>query len=290
LQKGLQAANSRANTDSILKLKKTTYTGDIYWESDTIVNWRHNSIVLTLLAYQILRNDSGSRQNLSAISAYLLQKRNFEGGWNNTFTTANVLACILPDMVNSKNDLQVNQIKLIEDGSMQIITDFPFVKKVTANGISIQKQGIYPAFVNLYEQNWNSSPKIKSNDFKIETYFVNKNESITSFKRGESITLVTTIQVSKTADFVKLEIPIPAGCVYSNIQDTKNYAESHREQFKNKTVVFFDQLKPGNFEIRINLDARYAGTYSLNPAQIELMYLPLINGNNEVKVVQINND
>lgn len=290
LQKGLQAANSRANTDSILKLKKTTYTGDIYWESDTIVNWRHNSIVLTLMAYQILKNDSGSRQNLSAISAYLLQKRNFEGGWNNTFITANVLACILPDLVKSKNDLQVNQIKLIEDGRSQTIKDFPFVKEITAKSIGIQKQGIYPAFVNLYEQNWNSSPKVKSNDFKIETYFVNKNGKITTFKRGESLTLITTIQVFKKADFVKLEIPIPAGCVYSDFQATKNYAESHREQFKNKTVVFFDQLKPGNYEIRINLDVRYAGKYSLNPAQIELMYLPLTNGNNEVKVVEINND
>jgi len=44
------------------------------------------------------------------------------------------------------------------------------------------------------------------------------------------------IEVSKKAEYVMIEIPIPAGCSYGENGDKRNYAEVHREYFKTKPI------------------------------------------------------
>jgi len=85
-----------------------------------------------------------------------------------------------------------------------------------------------------------------------------------------------------------INIPIPGGCSYADKKN--NYAnESHREYFKNETSIFIEKLSKGNYTFEIELIPRYSGTYTLNPAKIELMYFPTFNANNEIKKVEIKN-
>ena len=83
-----------------------------------------------------------------------------------------------------------------------------------------------------------------------------------------------------------INIPIPGGCSYADKKNNlKN--ESHREYFKNETTIFCDYLAEGEYTFEIDLISRYSGTYTINPAKIELMYFPTFNANNEIKIIKI---
>ena len=92
------------------------------------------------------------------------------------------------------------------------------------------------------------------------------------------------------AEYVMIEVPIPAGCSYNSTKTDYNYRnrEVHREHFKEKTVIFGESLPEGTCEFDIELLPRYTGVYTLNPAKVELMYFPVINANNDIRKIQIN--
>ncbi len=101
---------------------------------------------------------------------------------------------------------------------------------------------------------------------------------------GDKIKLVTNVEVKKNAEYVMIEIPIPAGCSYSS---KDSYTGLHKEYLKDRMVLFAEKLNKGNYTYTIELECRYAGSYTLNPATASLMYFPTFYGNNELKNVQI---
>ncbi len=216
-----------------------------------------------------------------------MQQRNYEGGWKNTYQTAKVLSTILPDLGSLKEATKASQVLISENGNETKVTEFPYIKKINDAAVTIKSLAVAPVFASWYETQWNVSPTIKNNDFSVNTHFEKDKLRLSSIKPGETIDLVTEIEVKKKAEYVKLEIPIPAGCTYSNQNQNTSYYEVHREEFKNKTVLFYDQLSPGKYDVRIKLDARYSGEYTINPTQIELMYLPVFNGNNQIQTITI---
>lgn len=81
-----------------------------------------------------------------------------------------------------------------------------------------------------------------------------------------------------------MEVPIPAGCVYGK---EINSAWNYREMRKDKAILFFEDLKKGPHRLEIQLESRYNGTFTLNPAKASLMYFPTFYGRNEMKKVKI---
>jgi uncharacterized protein YfaS (alpha-2-macroglobulin family) len=92
------------------------------------------------------------------------------------------------------------------------------------------------------------------------------------------------IDAKKSAQFVMVEIPIPAGCVVTNKPQVPG---QHREYLKDKTVIFIERLGKGDLAIDIPLEVRYPGRYTLNPARIELMYIPVLFGREGMKNVVV---
>jgi alpha-2-macroglobulin len=95
-----------------------------------------------------------------------------------------------------------------------------------------------------------------------------------------------TLKVVKNAQFVMLEIPIPAGCTY----DSKNgyfLNSCHTEFFRDHVAVFFDHINPGVYTYIIDLLPRFAGRYTLNPVKASLMYFPTFSSNNAVKMIDL---
>ena len=101
-------------------------------------------------------------------------------------------------------------------------------------------------------------------------------------KAGERVYLKVSVNVLKEAEYVLIEIPVPAGCIIVNKSQG-----GHREYFKNKVVVFAEQLAKGRHTYEIELEPRYSGHYTLNPVRAELMYFPTFFGRNEMRRVQI---
>ncbi len=86
-----------------------------------------------------------------------------------------------------------------------------------------------------------------------------------------------------------INVPIPGGCSYA---DKPAYFrnETHREYFKHETAIFSEKLSKGTYQFEISLLPRYSGTYTLNPAKVELMYFPTFMANTEVSTVRIEHE
>jgi len=93
--------------------------------------------------------------------------------------------------------------------------------------------------------------------------------------------------------YVMIEIPIPAGCSYGekNLANRWRYqainGEVHRKYFKEKVAIFCKELPIGTHTYTINLEPRFTGTYTLNPAKAEEMYFPIFYGRNGLKELVI---
>jgi uncharacterized protein YfaS (alpha-2-macroglobulin family) len=84
-----------------------------------------------------------------------------------------------------------------------------------------------------------------------------------------------------------IEIPIPGGCSYGEKRQFDNAIETHREYFKDRTVIFCENMTAGTYVFQVPLLPRFTGKYHVNPAQVSLMYFPVINANNDMERVEV---
>jgi uncharacterized protein YfaS (alpha-2-macroglobulin family) len=56
---------------------------------------------------------------------------------------------------------------------------------------------------------------------------------------------------------------------------------------KDRAIFFIEDLRTGNYTYEIELEPRYTGTFTMNPAKAELMYFPVFFGRNAIKKVAI---
>jgi len=147
-----------------------------------------------------------------------------------------------------------------------------------------EDEGDFPVYLTPYSHYWDPSPGVKKSEFEISTGFDNQNSTI--LKAGEPVRLIASVKVKKDADYVMINISIPAGCSYGN-KSQGLYYEVHREYFRNETAIFCENLSTGDYEFTIELIPRYSGTYTMNPAKVEMMYFPTFNANNSIRRVII---
>ena len=266
------------------KNKQTTLFGNTYYTSDTLINkWWNNDIQNTVLAYKLLHKKSdGQAKELYKIRQYFLEKKK-NNYWRNTYESISIVATILPDFLQDKKEVTKPKLQFTGD-YQETVTDFPFSAKLSSTDtISVTKTGDFPIYFTYYQKYWDSAPKTIENDFIVTSYFSKQTNTLVA---GEPILLTTSLTVKKDAEFVMLNIPIPASCTYQNKTGHVSH-ETHREYFKNETSVFFEYLPKGEYTINLKLIPRYTGTFTLNPAQVSLMYFPTFNANNKLKQVLI---
>jgi|AGTN01.1.fsa_nt_gi Large extracellular alpha-helical protein len=269
--------------DKLKETQQTTLLGNIFFrdeENPEILT--NNDIQNTLVAYRILRRANQNDSTLGKIRLYLLETKQNNHWWN-TYESSQILETILPDMLNTTNHQEKSALTI--DGSIsKTIDTFPATITLSAGDkISVSKRGINPVYLTFYQRNWNKNPQIKKGDFEIQTHF---EDHPVQLIQGKKTKMIVDLQVKKDADFVMINVPIPAGCSYDGKkQNLRN--EIHREYFKNETVIFCEQLRSGKYTFEIELLPRFSGNYTLNPAKVELMYFPTFNANNEAKKIGI---
>lgn len=272
-------------TDSISNFKQSTLFGNLYFADTCKINHLlNNDIQNTVIAYRILRKDSvTNKEDLKKMRNYFLESRK-KTQWNNTYESAQIIETILPDLLQSKDSLQIAKITFTGDINKTIST-FPFEMHINpTKKISVSKSGDFPVYLGNSQSYWNPSPKENKGDFEIKTHF--KNNTLNQLIAGKEVTLIANIKIRKNAEYLMMNIPIPSGCSYA--EKRNNYRnETHREYFKNETAIFCQKLQKGEYNFEIKLLPRYSGNYHLNPAKIEQMYYPVFNANNESKRVKI---
>jgi hypothetical protein len=283
-----QLTGRDVSMDSLLQGRKRTVLGSMYWGQKGW-RWSGGEVEQTLLAYKILRDAGDQEASLRRIRAYFFETRQ-RYGWRNTIETAHILGAIVPDFVGASKQPQAEATLALSYGnSGHIVNDWP--AQITLNdyesgSIQIQKQGNAPVFVSLYQSRWEREPEPVDSLFAIQTHLQQNKEKTEVLTAGQSAQMVINMEVKKQASYLSLEVPILAGCSYGD-KTGRNYREVHREYRKEKVNIYFRSLAPGRYSFTINLEPRYSGRYTLNPAKAEMMYEPISYGRNGVEAVLI---
>ncbi|MBD1366375.1 carboxypeptidase-like regulatory domain-containing protein [Mucilaginibacter sp. ZT4R22] len=281
-----QQAGIPVKIDSLINAARKTMFDNIYWGEE---NYRFfdNSIQTSVIAYRIIKAAGKHPELLAKIRGYFLEQRKL-GEWRNTYESALILETILPDLLEKDKQLKPSALT-IKGTATETITTFPYTAILKDNAISISKTGSLPVYITGYQQFWNGKPEKVSKDFTVDTWFEKKGDKLTRLKGGEAVQLKAEVTVRGDADFVMIEIPIPAGCSYESKDQQWGNNEVHREFFKEKVSIFCRKLKQGTYTFSVNLMPRYSGKYNLNPAKAEQMYFPVFYGRESLKKVVIGN-
>ncbi|QZT38018.1 carboxypeptidase-like regulatory domain-containing protein [Halosquirtibacter xylanolyticus] len=238
-------------------------------------------VVNTLIAYRILKNDPQSpSEEVGSLQRFFLCNSDL---WCNTYLSSLVIQTILPDLIQSKTNTKVPKL-ILSGGLNKTITAFPVELELDpTKEMTVQNVG---GVVNIMasQKHWIENTTLKNSDCAIKTYF--KDKVGNALKVGEAVKLIAQVEAPKNADYVAIHVPIPAGCSYVSKKPFYK-GETHREFHKNEVTIFCSQLKAGTYEFEIELLPRYAGTFTMNPAKIEMIYFPGYNANNEMKQVII---
>ncbi len=270
--------------NGIKRYKRETIFGNIYYSDNSKERYRllNNSTINTLLMYKILRNRGGNDYELRKIRNYLLEKKRY-GYWGNTYISSKIINTILPDILNSKVKISKTSIKIGGDID-KTITEFPFTMSINPdNKITIDKTGSITLYLTTYQQYFDENPEPYNNGFSVTSKFSSDSDTIIA---GKEYKLTVNVKVEKSAKYLMVNIPIPAGCTYASKPNSFVH-ESHREYFKNETAIFCEKLNEGDYTFELNLIAKYSGRFILNPAKVELVYFPTKYGNNRIKKITI---
>lgn len=270
--------------DSLYAREHRTLFGNIYWGDDSY-RFFDNSIQLSILAYHIIKAEGKHPELLRRIQGYFLEQRS-NGEWRNTYESALILETILPDLLVTDKQVKPSAIT-IKETSTQTITAFPYSATFNPQDISVSKTGSLPVYITGSQKFWNSKPEKVNKEFTVDTWFERQEKKLTNLRGGEVVQLKAEVTAQGDADFVMIEIPIPAGCSYESKDQPWSNNEVHREYFKEKVSVFCRKLKQGKYTFTVNLIPRYDGKYTLNPAKAEMMYFPVFYGREGMKQVVV---
>ena len=275
-----------AELEQLIKKATPGILGSLHWGEQTY-RWYNTVTTTTILAFEVLQHEKDYQKQLQSIVQYFLEERR-SGHWMNTVTSAGVVSSILPYVLSGNNKFtQPTTISISGDTSLTV-NQFPYKRtfaKDAIHNLTVTKQGGGITYLTLYQQSFNNNPKPVDNYFKIKSFFEKNQQHIANLKAGEKCVLKVDVNALKEAEYVMIEIPIPAGCTYS--AKDQDEANMHKEFFKNKVVIFTEHMDKGDHQFSIELEPRYGGSFSLNPAKVSLMYFPIFYGRNEIKNVLI---
>jgi alpha-2-macroglobulin len=209
-----------------------------------------------------------------------------KGVWN-TYQSSTILQTILPDLLDQGARAEQIASVNVSGAVTATVNKFPYKTQLQVNdAIHIRKDSGVPLYLMEYVNERVTKAKRGGGGFQITTSL---DRGRSSLEAGKPITLTVNVEVSKNADaeYVMIEIPIPASCSYANKNHAENGIETHREYFKDHVAVFCEQMSPGSYTFDISLLPRFTGKYSVNPAQVSLMYIPVINANTDMKMVRV---
>ena len=285
---------------------RKTALGGIYW-GQSGWQWYGHQVEISLLAYQILKDKNSGDPLLPRIRQYFLEYPHY-----NTAELAQMLVVIVPDMVQAGIPPDLKPELSISYGDQKIqIDQFPGELEIPQawgglhdGGGALQHLGkgalqylgkgalqcapTAPVYLTAYQTRFIRNPQAVDSLFAIKTWLGDGTGALHDGRGAlqcAPIDLWVELTAKKSADHLALEVPIPAGCVYG--EKIQPLGEAHREYRKHMTTIFLEYLPEGTHRFRIPLEARYPGSYTLNPAKVEMMYVPVKFGRNGLTKVSV---
>src|SRR6185503_7573365 len=202
----------------VMANKIETMLGGLHWGNDSY-SWENNNMATTALAFRVLENEEKYKALLNNMIQFFLERRS-AGRWRNTLESAVTLETILPTILKSQSDFST-KAKLSING---VSTDkFPYSQTVANENkpILIAKSGGGLMYFTAWQRIFNTDPEPVNDKFRINTWFEKNGTTEAYLKAGEKIKMKIRIEALKDADYVQIEIPIPAGCTYAEKKQDK---------------------------------------------------------------------
>ncbi len=273
------------STEVLTTFKQEDIFGNIFWK-DTTQYIYENEVLHTLTAFQIIQADSNHAINKHKIINWLLQQRKVSG-WRNIYESAQIIEA-LASAIDFSDTAALKPVLEFNGGIAQKVTQFPFEYKTSGKeSITVHKSGAAPVYFTWYQRHWDTTDHDLGKDFILTSSFEQNGKEMTDLKAGEAVQLKVKVKVAKEAEFVMIEVPIPAGCSYQSKNRGYDGREVHREYYKNKVSIFCEKLPKGEYTYTINLLPKFTGQYTINPAKAELMYFPVFYGRGKMDKVEI---
>jgi len=270
--------------DSLLQYKKEGILGDINFSDGSSPDWYYNDLTANTVAYRIVKRDSTLKEFTFPMQLYFLKERR-KNSWN-TYHASNVLMSVLPDLLQAgATSDQIANVKLSGKVNEEL-TKFPYrIELAFGEELRLEKLSGVPLYFLQYKMELVTVAKTGVDGFTIKTSLENKKSTL---QAGQPVNLLVEVNVKRDAsmEYVMIEVPIPGACSYGGkLQDRIN--ETHREYFKEKTVIFCENLSAGTHTFTVQLLPRFTGKFYQNPAQVSLMYVPVVNANTDLKIVRV---
>ncbi|MCC8153326.1 MAG: hypothetical protein LIP01_03390 [Tannerellaceae bacterium] len=233
----------------------------------------------TLRAYRILRDEETMKDMVVRLQYTLLDIANTYG---NTYWHAKTLLSIFPDLVKLTGKESNPATITLKGKENRVIKIFPHQEVIEEKELKIIHTTGMPIFLTTTQEGVTTQELVESS-FTVRTWF----EEGDTLQQGIPTQLY--VEVNQTAsheNYLMVEVPIPAGCVYDSKPNTYRN-ETHREYFKEKTVIFFERLYQGKHIITIPLIPHFEGVYHMNPAKVSKMYTPQELSTNDIRKVTI---
>jgi hypothetical protein len=264
------------NTHKFQTIKRNPYWGE---ERLDLFN---NSVLSTVFVYKMIEKENPRSEELKKITNYFLEQR--KRHWRNTYESSLILETILPRLLAEKQEATKPVLELSGLASERV-QQFPFEKRLRGGQpLTLSKSGGFPVYFTAYQESWNADPSRAEGDFVVSTSF---EDTPARLKTGRPVDLTIEVEVKKDAEYVMIEVPIPAGCSYASKVRSRANGEVHREYYSHKANIYCEFLRKGTYTYTIPLMPRYSGSYTLNPAVVECMYFPVIYGREAVKRVSV---
>jgi len=271
--------------DTLLRYQKQGILGDTYFADGKIPrSWHQDELAVNVIAYRIVKHDTVLNRLVGPMQTYFLSERS-KGSWN-TYRSSNVIMAVLSDLVAdgaSKNHVALIHVSGKVDTTIE---KFPHrLELLSGEEITIRKESGVPVYFMQYTKERVTKAKTGVEGFEIKTSIGNNRW----LEAGKPVSLTVEVDVKKEAnqEYVMIEIPIPGSCSYANKSVKRDGIETHREYFKDRTVIFCQNMKSGKYTFEVELLPRFTGKYIINPAQVSLMYIPVVNANTDLKKVRV---
>jgi len=273
-----------ADVDFLKRAHRTTIYNSIYFTSEEKLHTVcSDDIGTTLLAYRVLAADSAQKvAELSMVRQYFIETMTF-GNRLNTWETANILRTVLSELGQRDEEGADARLKLSGQVSREADT-FPYEVRLRPEGtITVMKSGVMPVYMSLSERKFITDPSPDTTDFHITTRWPGSRNEV---RAGVPVTLTVDVEFYRSAEYLVIEIPVPAGFSY-NTRESWVRGETHREFHRDHVAIFIRHADPGKRSFTVELMPRFTGTFTANPAKVSLMYFPTIFSNEGLNKVRI---
>lgn len=282
-----QLAGLPYERNELIPFKRVDIRGGVSFAESLNANDRYGEGVLTnVVAYRIVRRDSTLSDLIAPMQVYFVSARN-KGSWN-TYQSSSILTTVLPDLLTGemrkKNPATVS---IRDHGGEKTITAFPFRMSVSpGETVSVRKTGGMPLFMMQYRTERVTHAVKGGEGFDITARVGDGSGNLTA---GKPVVIKVDVDVTSdaTGEYVMIEIPVPASCSYTDNRARSYTFETHREYYKDRVNIYCERLKAGRYQFEVEVMPRFTGRFHVNPAQVSLMYLPVINANTDMEILDV---